>query len=456
MYEEYDYDAHRQYEDDMYQSDHTDASGEKVDSDIEDTLLSHVYYTPKSQKTTPAKSVVSEEFDATPSKASKFSQVISSDENDSDNEHHNVSHSDEESDTKYTLSKKNKNTEVMTNDDSSTDSDSSLDWEEEASKDNIKEKIAMDEHDSVEPDTEKNEKTPNKMSNSNIQLTEPLLITQVITPNKKWSPEPQSESAKVSDDEYEYLEDADIKGKNRYFMEPDSGKKGQVCYICKEPGHLARDCTVLKCFICGEEGHTSRDCLFTSEICHNCNKRGHRARDCPEPRSFGVKECRRCESRNHHSEECPLIWRQYVIAKPNPAKIKPDRMFCYNCGDYGHLGNKCSKSNMDQSSGSGAFNNSHQNSRNSRGRPEEDRRPAKRYRADFHDDHRHKYDDRDRHRSYGRESSYRRDRHYDNGHRRESSYTPRDKYRSRDSDYRQSPSYKKSSPSYRHDKKRRR
>ncbi|ORY06297.1 hypothetical protein K493DRAFT_296044 [Basidiobolus meristosporus CBS 931.73] len=408
MYEEeYDYDAYRQYEDDMYHSDNTDASGEKVDSDIEDTLLSHVYYTPKSQKSTPAQGNPSSEKrfpDSTPSKiGNPFSNTSPEEETASDSSQES-SDSDQESDTKYSLSKKSKKQEVSSENDSSEDSDSSVEWDE--SREEERKEIVPKAETSIEPPPTEESDGATALNKTSIQHTEPLMITQVITPNKNVIPEYQPDSSKVSEDEYEYLEDADIKGKNRYFMEPDSGKKGQACYICKEHGHLARDCTVLKCFICGEEGHTSRDCLFTSEICHNCNKRGHRAR------------------------ECPLIWRQYVTANPNAPKsclellsdmngsdpqIKSDRMFCYNCGDCGHFGDQCKKTKMDQNSSvdSSAFGSAKSNYRNSRSRADEDRRPAKRYRTDFHDDYRPRYEDRDYNRGYSREKSYRRDRQYD-------------------------------------------
>ncbi|KAJ2774030.1 hypothetical protein GGI18_004629, partial [Coemansia linderi] len=44
-----------------------------------------------------------------------------------------------------------------------------------------------------------------------------------------------------SDDEYGYLDEAEIQGRNRYFME----EKEIICRKCHRPGHMAKECTTV-------------------------------------------------------------------------------------------------------------------------------------------------------------------------------------------------------------------
>ncbi|KAJ2493958.1 hypothetical protein IWW37_000036 [Coemansia sp. RSA 2050] len=141
------------------------------------------------------------------------------------------------------------------------------------------------------------------------------------------------------DDEYGYLDEAEIQGRNRYFME----EKETICRKCHRPGHMAKECTTVTCMTCGKDGHLSKDCKMTGSVCHSCNMRGHISSECPQ-RSGTQRPnvCVRCNSRTHHSEECATIWRRYAYTSPRTTKYEGVIAWCYNCAARGHYGDDCS------------------------------------------------------------------------------------------------------------------
>ncbi|KAJ2083245.1 hypothetical protein H4R24_000982 [Coemansia sp. RSA 988] len=144
--------------------------------------------------------------------------------------------------------------------------------------------------------------------------------------------------------EYDYLDEAEIQGRNRYFME----EKETICRRCHKAGHIAKDCTTVACTVCGKEGHGSKDCKQSGVVCHGCNMRGHIMSECPQRSSKGKSKhfprpgtCDRCSSRYHHTEECATIWRRYVYADPLPSQYNSVMPWCYNCANEGHFGDEC-------------------------------------------------------------------------------------------------------------------
>ncbi|KAJ1809579.1 hypothetical protein LPJ75_004362, partial [Coemansia sp. RSA 2598] len=147
----------------------------------------------------------------------------------------------------------------------------------------------------------------------------------------------------AEENEYDYLDDAEIQGHNRYFME----EKEALCFKCHQPGHMAKDCAVTTCLTCGQNGHTTRDCKLSGSVCHRCNMRGHMSSECPLQsgrRNHSYSNgCSRCNSRNHHTEECSTIWRKYVYSAPSSRGISYQEVspWCYNCANPGHFGDDC-------------------------------------------------------------------------------------------------------------------
>ncbi|XP_046859274.1 zinc finger CCHC domain-containing protein 7-like isoform X1 [Xenia sp. Carnegie-2017] len=100
------------------------------------------------------------------------------------------------------------------------------------------------------------------------------------------------------------------------------------------------------CWLCGETGHHVKAC--NKDVCYNCRKPGHKIKKCPRPRRNGHSTCNRCHAFGHFEDFCPDRWRQYhytiaqgemVRASGNP--LKHNNIFCYNCGEEGHLGHEC-------------------------------------------------------------------------------------------------------------------
>ncbi|KAJ1835830.1 hypothetical protein LPJ63_000824 [Coemansia sp. RSA 2711] len=145
------------------------------------------------------------------------------------------------------------------------------------------------------------------------------------------------------ENEYDYLDEAEIQGRNRYFME----EKEVMCRKCYRLGHLAKDCTTVTCTVCGEDNHTAKTCKQKGVVCLNCNMRGHQISECPRQsgrQRDAPRSCERCGSRRHHTDECATIWRRYVYQTPPPLKYSEVSAWCYNCADSGHFGDDCRQS----------------------------------------------------------------------------------------------------------------
>jgi len=100
-----------------------------------------------------------------------------------------------------------------------------------------------------------------------------------------------------------------------------------VCYQCRQPGHVLNDCPQLdlkqnkskmmgKCFKCGSNEHTSKNCesklkgadAYRFAECFVCKQTGHLAKACPDnPKGLYPKGggCRFCGSVEHLKSDCP-------------------------------------------------------------------------------------------------------------------------------------------------------
>ncbi|KAJ1960996.1 hypothetical protein GGI12_003495 [Dipsacomyces acuminosporus] len=253
-----------------------------------------------------------------------------------------------------------------------------------------------------------------------------IQIDNLLSPHGPSTPAPSAMAHTISakrprdpeDGEYDYLDEAEFQGKNRYFMEEEE----IICRKCHKPGHIAKDCTTVTCMVCGKEGHETKDCKLRGTVCHRCNMRGHVASECPSrsgKHSRYASFCERCSSRDHHSEECSTIWRRYVYTHPPPKKYNSVEPYCYNCSAKGHFGDECSKPirGVNSFMGDTAFNS--ENCPGSCGQP-----PAKHTRRSNGYSERHSgsrssssYRDRDSNRSrYGNPAPNREERRRESGY----------------------------------------
>ena len=105
--------------------------------------------------------------------------------------------------------------------------------------------------------------------------------------------------------------------------------KKNVCYQCRQPGHMLIECpqssksaagkkmnSINKCFKCGSTEHTSKNChsklqgadAYRFANCFVCGQTGHLAKACPDnPKGLYPKGggCRFCGSVEHLKSECP-------------------------------------------------------------------------------------------------------------------------------------------------------
>ena len=72
----------------------------------------------------------------------------------------------------------------------------------------------------------------------------------------------------LEEEELNFSDDSEDKGKKRKKekspekKEEEEVKKKNVCFICKLPGHFAKDCVLTRdsCYECGEKGHIAKEC----------------------------------------------------------------------------------------------------------------------------------------------------------------------------------------------------
>ncbi|CAO3626117.1 unnamed protein product [Cunninghamella blakesleeana] len=110
----------------------------------------------------------------------------------------------------------------------------------------------------------------------------------------------------------------------------------RYCQNCYLAGHIRHECPT--CSDCGDLKHDNNFCpgiLF----CSRCKEPGHYIKDCINDKRRS--HCKYCKEYSHASQYCPTLIHIYTENDPSDTKYKNFEMYCYNCGDEGHLGDDC-------------------------------------------------------------------------------------------------------------------
>lgn len=116
------------------------------------------------------------------------------------------------------------------------------------------------------------------------------------------------------------------------------------CLSCATIGHISAGCPELACRHCGaRERHFISDCpqIVT---CNKCQQRGHGSQSCPLKLKPTDEElhCDLCGCSHHGPSDCETLWRTSLF--PPASALGPTiKLYCYECGLAGHLGNDCAQ-----------------------------------------------------------------------------------------------------------------
>ena len=159
------------------------------------------------------------------------------------------------------------------------------------------------------------------------------------------------------------LNSHDLNAQLRYFhitkaREEVDGKTPVRCLVCAQEGHMAGLCEFITCSSCGIfNQHTTQACPNNAK-CGKCREHGHDDGHCPyklKRMSRHEIVCDLCQRNGHIEEDCELIWRTSGRPWESDLAHANVRLFCYECGHSGHLGNDCPSRKPNKSMGTSTW-----------------------------------------------------------------------------------------------------
>ncbi|KAI8362171.1 hypothetical protein B0O80DRAFT_94553 [Mortierella sp. GBAus27b] len=320
-YEDDDDGQYQQYEDELYKDPSSDSEGsDELNSDLEDTMLSHVYYSTNVYKKAAAASSAKQAGDQDNSSVSGANRASQNDQlaiprTPAEDYHQAISRETEQ--------------DSESDDNNADDGDDGSDSGDSGNGDDEE-----DNEDDEEDDDTLEAKSRVKRARY-LESTEPTeQLDEHVLDLGATADDDGDETNYDLKAELGHLEDENFKGRSRYYL--DEKERSLACHRCGLSGHLSRNCTTKICNTCGAKGdHTFTDCPFA--VCYNCQKKGHLSSNCPYPRGYGVRNfCDKCGLNNHVTEDCPTVWREYVCKSDEP--LYNARQYCYNCAAQDHFG----------------------------------------------------------------------------------------------------------------------
>ncbi|MCJ1407086.1 hypothetical protein MMC19_001156 [Ptychographa xylographoides] len=159
------------------------------------------------------------------------------------------------------------------------------------------------------------------------------------------------------------LSTADLREQIRYFYvtrDPNFIALSEPvrCLVCAKAGHNITDCEALTCNICRmQNDHFTNQCPTTRK-CAKCRAVGHDKNACPyKLRRLAPFEllCELCLRTGHVEDDCELLWRTSGRPWASDSPPRSIAVYCYECGDTGHLGNDCPRRMPGKSMGSSTW-----------------------------------------------------------------------------------------------------
>ncbi|RMX52500.1 hypothetical protein pdam_00021772 [Pocillopora damicornis] len=309
--DEFDSDAYKAYEDQLYGEHSSSGSEDDADSEIEETIYSHVHYASSllvSEKSTPDKRI-SKRTDGLVSESD-----TEKDKDQSDNSVIEIS-SDNEEDS---------------DDDDNMDEGSDDDDENEGGKDhnNINTGDLVDSNNTQENLNLKSSfnypEIVNLFPDENVPTSEDKLNKNSTLEKKKGE---QGEITENWDLIERDLEDPRVNKKRSRYYTP--GKELPHMRL-KDMDHLYFHYYLV---------------TAASSLSSHYFSAGKWYHDCRMPRRRPFDRCNRCHVLGHFAVDCPDRWRQYhltiqvgPITRPERPLSPPKSVSCYNCGQQGHYG----------------------------------------------------------------------------------------------------------------------